>query len=180
VSCWDGIFHELSRCRTQPSRWRKQPSLIRAVTSFLFFGDSAPNTSIDACGRFRMAITNHPIRWKKQMTKPRLAGNLRTVAEACGDTKLCRSTVYQLMNSGRLQSIRIPGCRARRIPREAIEQLLRDGLTGGDAEIATQEADEIAKPEADDRKQGHCQGPRPPDGLENLSSKSLRSPEDGS
>ena len=51
----------------------------------------------------------------------RLSGNLLTILEACEATRLSRSTVYQLLDSGRLASVRIPGVRARRIPRQAIE-----------------------------------------------------------
>ena len=61
----------------------------------------------------------------------RLAGNMLTIPEAGKEARLCRSTIYALMDSGHLQSVRIPGCRARRIPRQAIEQLLANGLTGG-------------------------------------------------
>lgn len=57
---------------------------------------------------------------------------LLTVGEAASELRVCRTTLYQLMDSGKLQSVRIPGIRARRIRRSAIEQLIDAGTTGGD------------------------------------------------
>ena len=56
---------------------------------------------------------------------------LLTVGEAASELRVCRTTLYALMDSGQLESVRIPGIRARRIRRSAIEALIEAGTTGG-------------------------------------------------
>ncbi len=56
-------------------------------------------------------------------------GKLLTIDEAAERLALCRSTLYQLMEAGRLRSVRYPGVRARRIPESEVERLIAEGLS---------------------------------------------------
>lgn len=55
---------------------------------------------------------------------------LLTVAEAGSLLRVSRSTIYQLMDAGQLTYVRI-GTRCRRVPKEALVDLLERSLTGG-------------------------------------------------
>ncbi len=55
-------------------------------------------------------------------------GPLRTVEQACKALSLCRSTLYSLMDAGRIRSVRYPGVRVRRIPQSEIDRLIVEGL----------------------------------------------------
>ena len=54
---------------------------------------------------------------------------LLTVNEACQQLHLSRPTVYALINSGQLRSITVG--RARRIPRQALEEFITSRLLAG-------------------------------------------------
>ncbi len=56
---------------------------------------------------------------------------LLTVNEVCDQLHLSRPSVYALINSGELRSLAFG--RARRIPRQALEEFIRSRLVGGDA-----------------------------------------------
>jgi excisionase family DNA binding protein len=53
-----------------------------------------------------------------------MAQRLYTVPEAAAVLGLSRATVYRLMGEGRLESVRVG--RARRIPQEAIDELVAE------------------------------------------------------
>jgi excisionase family DNA binding protein len=69
--------------------------------------------------------------------------------ECAAATSLSRSTIYELLGSGELKSIRIG--RARRIPAEALEQWLADKQT---AEAGTSAAHEVRRATASPRPAG--------------------------
>jgi len=59
---------------------------------------------------------------------------LLTVNEACHQLQLSRPTVYGLINSGELRSLRFG--RARRIPMQAIDELIAARLTSNGSDAA--------------------------------------------
>lgn len=61
-----------------------------------------------------------------------VADGLATVAEACRFLSLGRSSVYQLMDAGRLAYCKIG--KARRIPWRGLRQLANDSLLGGESQ----------------------------------------------
>lgn len=56
-------------------------------------------------------------------------GRLLTVPEACGHMRLSRTTLYGLMNDGRLSYVKIG--KARRIPLTALNALVRANTRSG-------------------------------------------------
>lgn len=65
------------------------------------------------------------------MTRTDLVGDgLMTVSDAVAFLRLSRSTVYGLMDAGKLTYVRIG--RARRIPRRAVVELAAANLVGPD------------------------------------------------
>lgn len=61
-------------------------------------------------------------RYRRVAPEPRGVGELLTVAEACTELRISRWTLYQLIRSGQLVSIKL---RSRRvIPRSAIHDLV--------------------------------------------------------
>jgi excisionase family DNA binding protein len=58
-----------------------------------------------------------------------VADGLMAVAEAAKFLSLSRSTLYELMDEGRLQYVKLG--RARRIPRRAVRELAAANLRGG-------------------------------------------------
>jgi excisionase family DNA binding protein len=65
---------------------------------------------------------------------------LLDIPQAAEFLRVSRTTVYALMDSGTLAYVRLPGVRARRIPKRALLALAEAGLTGGDSEAPAAEA----------------------------------------
>jgi excisionase family DNA binding protein len=59
-------------------------------------------------------------------SRPEVAGRAAalTIDEACAALRICRATIYELMNRGELQYFQIPGMSRRRIPASEIERII--------------------------------------------------------
>ena len=63
----------------------------------------------------------------KQATEPEQAKRLLTVRESCERLGISHPTLYALLNSGRIKSLKIG--RARRVPVSEIEAFVQNELT---------------------------------------------------
>lgn len=58
-----------------------------------------------------------------------VAGGMMTVAEACTHARVSRAELYKWMGSGRLKYVQM-GSRGRRVPKNALDELLAKNLSG--------------------------------------------------